>query len=73
MGGGMINFLDVTIIKNKDYLEFDWYHKSTFSGLYLNFLSAHPTSQKKEIVFGMVDRAILLSEPKFYQKNRNYC
>jgi len=65
----MINFLDVTIIKNKDYLEFDWYHKPTFSGRYLNFLSVHLTSQKKRIIFEMIDRVILLSKSKFYQKN----
>ena len=57
----MINFLDVTIIK-KDYLEFDWYHKPIFSGRYLKFLSARPTSQKKGIVFEVIDRAILLFE-----------
>jgi len=59
----MIKFLDVTIIK-KDY----WYYKPIFSGWYLKFLSAHPTSQKKGIVFEVIDRAILLFESKFYQK-----
>ncbi|XP_018360778.1 PREDICTED: uncharacterized protein LOC108759711 [Trachymyrmex cornetzi] len=46
-GGDKINFLDLTLIKNKDRLEMDWYHKPTFSGRYLNFLSAHPLSQKR--------------------------
>ncbi|XP_018311680.1 uncharacterized protein [Mycetomoellerius zeteki] len=69
IGGESINFLDVTIIKNDGMLECDWYHKPTFSGRYLNFLSSHPISQKRGVVFGMIDRAILLSEEKFYYKN----
>ncbi|XP_018376444.1 PREDICTED: uncharacterized protein LOC108769756, partial [Trachymyrmex cornetzi] len=48
-GVDKINFLDLTLIKNKDRLEMDWYHKPTFSGRYLNFLSAHPLSQKRGV------------------------
>ncbi|KYN21604.1 hypothetical protein ALC57_06020 [Trachymyrmex cornetzi] len=68
-GGDKINFLDLTLIKNKDRLEMDWYHKPTFSGRYLNFLSAHPLSQKRGVVFGIIDRAMLLSDEKFHKKN----
>jgi len=45
--GNKLNFLDVIFIKNYDTIEFDWYHKPTFSGRYLNFLSQHPISLKK--------------------------
>ncbi|XP_018361292.1 PREDICTED: uncharacterized protein LOC108760021 [Trachymyrmex cornetzi] len=68
IGGSELNFLDITIIKN-ERLEFDWYHKPTFSGRYLNFLSEHPLSQKKGVIMGMVDRAFLLSVPKYHKKN----
>jgi len=44
VGGDRINFLDITIIKNRNGLEFDWYH---FSGKYL---SAHPMAHKKGTV-----------------------
>jgi len=37
IGGDKINFLDITIIKNGKTLEFDWFHKSTFSGRFLQF------------------------------------
>ena len=41
------NFLDVTVIKDNELIEFNWYHNfSTFSGRYLNFWSQHPVSQK---------------------------
>ncbi|KYN26684.1 hypothetical protein ALC57_03945 [Trachymyrmex cornetzi] len=56
-------------MKNNNHLELDWHHKPTFSGKYLNFLSAHSISQKKGIVMGMTDRAVILSEQKFHQKN----
>ncbi|XP_018375985.1 PREDICTED: uncharacterized protein LOC108769469 [Trachymyrmex cornetzi] len=69
IGGKRLNFLDITIIKNNQSLEFDWYHKPTYSGRYLNFFSEHPLSQKKGTVMGMVDRAFLLSVPKYHKKN----
>jgi len=47
IGGDKLNFLDVTLIRNHDSIEFDWYYKPTFSGRYLNFLSHHPISQKE--------------------------
>jgi len=67
--GDRLNFLDVTLIKMKNNLIFDWYHKSTFSGRYLNFLSQHPLSQKRATIIGLTDRAILPSHPNFQQKN----
>jgi hypothetical protein len=69
IGGDKTNFLDITIIKNEDFLIFDWYHKPTFSGRYLNFLSAHPLSQKRGTIMSMVDRTFVLSDPKFHRKN----
>ena len=67
--GNRINFLDLTIIINeKRMLEFDWFHKP-FSGRYLNYLSTQPSSQKKDVITGMVDRALLLSSPKFHYKD----
>jgi len=68
-GGKRLDFLDVTIINNNDKIEFDWFHKPTFSGRYLNFLSAHPLSQKRGALIGMIDRAFLLAHPKYHEKN----
>jgi hypothetical protein len=69
VGGDKLNFLDVTLIKGNNGLEFDWFHKPTFSGRYLNFMSQHPVSQKRGTIMGMVDRAFLLSHPRYHQKN----
>jgi len=46
-GGNILNFLDVTIIKNNNNLEFDFYTKPTFSGRFLSYMSQHSISQKR--------------------------
>jgi len=50
IGGNELNFLDITIIKKGSFLEFDWFHKPTFSGRFLSFMSSHPISQKRGII-----------------------
>jgi len=67
IGGDRINFLDTTIIKNNNKLIFDWYHKATYSGIYILF--RHPLCQKKGTIFGLVDRMFMLWHPSFHQKN----
>jgi len=57
-----LNFLDI-IIKNDDFLEFDWYHKQSYSGRYLNYFSNHPTSQKRDtFIIKLVDKVLILSD-----------
>jgi len=70
IGGTNLDYLDVTIINNK--IEFDWFHKPTFSGRYLNFLSAHSLTHKRGALINMVDRAVLLSHPKYHAKNLEF-
>ncbi|XP_072758707.1 uncharacterized protein [Anoplolepis gracilipes] len=55
----VINFLEVTIIRNKNLFIFDWYHKPTFSVRYLHFLSQHPECQKRGMIMNLVDRLFL--------------
>ena len=46
-GDNSLNFLEViSIIKDNNVLTYDLYHKSSFSGCYLNYFSQHPLSQK---------------------------
>jgi len=67
----MINFLDVTVILNDQKILFDRYEKPTNTGRYINYYSQHPVSQKKSIIYGLIDRTILLSHPQFHEKNLN--
>jgi len=46
-------------------IEFDWFHKPTFSKRYLNFHSLHLLTQKHGTIIGMADRAFQLSHPKY--------
>jgi len=50
----------------------DWYKKDTCSGRYLSYMSGHPLCHKIGTIYGLVDRAVLLSHPIFHQKNLEY-
>ena len=47
----------------------DWYHKETWSAIYINFSTNHPISNKIGLVKGLVDRAIKLSSADNRKKN----
>ncbi|XP_072764661.1 uncharacterized protein, partial [Anoplolepis gracilipes] len=64
-----LNFLDITIILKDGLVEFNWFHKPTFSERYLHFESRHPLSQKRGIIIGLIDRVSRLSHPRFHQTN----
>ena len=57
---------------NKNVIEFDWFHKPSFSGKFMNFHSLHLLTQKKGVIIEMLDRTLLLSHPKYYKKHRIY-
>lgn len=64
-----INFLDVTLnIKNKKIIS-NWFQNSTSSGRLINYFSSHPIQQKINIVYHLIDRAILLSHDSFHKDN----
>jgi len=71
-GINKLNFLDVSIENIDGLLEFDWYKKPTFSGRTLHFLSQHPITHKRGVLMNMIDRAILLSNPKYHEKNLKF-
>jgi len=68
-----LNFLDVTILIKNNRIVTDWFHKTTFSGRYLSFYSNHPFSHKIGTIYGLVEHAIKLSHPFFYEKNLKLC
>jgi len=63
-----INFLDVTIVIDGHRIIFDCYKKPTFLGKYVNFHFQHPLSQKKDIIYGLVDRVLFLAYPNFRER-----
>ncbi|KYN18252.1 hypothetical protein ALC57_09445 [Trachymyrmex cornetzi] len=50
-------------------LNFDWFHKSSFSGRYLNYFSCHPVYHKVGTIIGLVGKVFSLSHPSFHSKN----
>ena len=64
VGCNRLNFLDVTIIKANEKLEFNIYHNLTFSGGYLSFC-LFILFHKRGVL--MVDRIFLLFHPKYHR------
>ncbi|KYN26675.1 hypothetical protein ALC57_03955 [Trachymyrmex cornetzi] len=64
-----MNFLDVSLIIEKEHIIFNNYKKPTNSGRYLNYNSNHPINHKRGVIIGQFDRIIFLSHPKFHTKN----
>ena len=63
------SFLDTMLVIDNQKIIFDIYHKKTFSGRFLNFHSNHPLCHKKGTIISFIDKIILLSYPRFQQKN----
>lgn len=60
-----INFLDLTLIREKDKILTKLYTKPTCSGRYMNYKSIQPYMYKKSVISGYADRAINLTSPVF--------
>jgi len=72
VGGDILNFLDLTLIRENDRLISNWYTKPTFSGRFLNFFSQHPLAHKKGTIISLIDRVLLLSHPMFHNENLDF-
>lgn len=60
-----INFLDMTITRNDDGdLTIKWFQKEVASGRYLNYNGHNPISHKRNVITGIVDRAITFTNPE---------
>ena len=66
---GKLSFLDVLLIRNNNCITTDWYQKPTNSNRILNYNSFHPLRLKCNIIYNLIDRAILLSNNSFHDKN----
>jgi len=62
--------LNLSIINDKLYI--DWYRKETCSDRYLHYYSGHPLCHKVGTIYGLIDRALLLSHPIFHKRHLEY-
>ena len=63
------SFLEILITRDNKRLTINCHRKPPFSGRFLNVKLQHPLIYKKGIVFNLVDKDILLSDPKFHKEN----
>ena len=64
-----INYLDTKLINEDNKIIIDWHQKIIFSGRYILFNSNHSYKQKINIILGLKNRVIKISENKFHKKN----
>lgn len=62
--GGVIDFLDVKLIRREDHITTQWHIKPTSSGRYLNFKSSAPKRYKENVVKNLTTRAITFTNPR---------
>lgn len=67
-----LSFLDLELRISDNKILIDWFHKRTFSGRTLSYHSNHPIQHKIGTIYSFVDRAILLSHPRFHKKNLEF-
>lgn len=65
----VINFLDLTLIRQQNHIITNWFRKDLFTTRTLNYFSNHTHHQKKNVVYNLIDRAIKLSDPQFHDAN----
>lgn len=56
-------FLDVMVTKKNDHMETSIYRKPTFTGLYLNYFSNVPSSQKRSLISCLFNRIVKICSP----------
>lgn len=65
-----IPFLDMLVVKKQDgMVETDWWSKPQNSGRLIHFNSVQPYKQKINAARNLLNRAKLLSSPKYHDKN----
>lgn len=62
-------FLDVLCIRNGQAIKTNWYHKSTWSGRYLNYESHLPMQYKRNTISILTQKILELADPEYHAEN----
>ncbi|XP_011304147.1 uncharacterized protein [Fopius arisanus] len=66
-----ISFRDVKVYRGIDgSLKTNWNEKAIDAGRVMNYESNHPTSEKRDVIFGLLHKALELSHEEFHEENR---
>ena len=67
---GFVPFLDMKVIRRKNgKIVTDWYQKPTASGRYIHAHSDHPFQYKVNVIKGLKNRVLTLSDSSFHRQN----
>lgn len=67
---GMLNFLNITILRGENGIYTNWYKKEYSSNRLLNYLSSHKRSTIMNTAAQFIVTVLQLSDPIFFQENR---
>lgn len=62
-------FLDILCIRNGQSIRTNWYHKSTWSGRYLNYHSHLPMQYKRNTISILTQKILELADPEYHAQN----
>lgn len=62
-------FLDTLCIRDGQRIKTNWYHKSTWSGRYLNYKSHLPIIYKRNTISILTNKILDLADPEFHKEN----
>lgn len=66
----MINFLNLTLIRDGNFISTNWFRKVFASGRLLNFLSSHKRTTIVETARNFIRTVIALSDGSFFESNK---
>ena len=64
-----IPFLDVMCVRNGQSIKTNWYHKSTWTGRYLNYKSHLPMLYKTNTISILTRKILELADPEYHPEN----
>lgn len=67
---GSINFLNLTVQRDENFMITNWYRKTFASGRLLNFYSSHKRSTIEATARGFISTVLQLSDAKFFHTNK---
>ncbi|XP_037028790.1 uncharacterized protein LOC119069023 [Bradysia coprophila] len=62
-------FLDIMCIREGQAIKTNWYHKSTWSGRYLNYGSHLPMQYKRNTISILTQKILELADPEYHAEN----
>lgn len=66
-----INFLNLTLLRDENFISTNWYRKIYASGRLLNYFSSHKRTTVMGTASAFIETVLKLSDPEFFTVNRS--